>query len=73
MALRNVVLEIGTEEIPYRFIPDALVALKQGAASALTGSRIGFKDVNAYATPRRLVLIASGVEEQHYSDRKSVV
>ena len=41
MALKNVVLEIGTEEIPYRFIPDALAALKQGAASALRGSPAG--------------------------------
>ena len=71
MALKNVVLEIGTEKIPYRFIPDALAALKQGAASALTGSRIGFKDVNAYATPRRLVMIASEVEEQQQALKES--
>lgn len=63
MALRNVLLEIGTEEIPSRFIPDALRALKSMAEEALGGARIGYKEVRTYATPRRLVMMASDVDE----------
>ena len=50
MALKNVLLEIGTEEIPSRFIPDALASLKKSAESALEASRIAFQEVRVYAT-----------------------
>ncbi|MBQ9564831.1 MAG: glycine--tRNA ligase subunit beta [Synergistaceae bacterium] len=63
MSLKNVLLEIGTEEIPSRFIPDALNALKESAEKALGEARIVFKEVRTYATPRRLVLMASEVDE----------
>ena len=64
MVLKNVLLEIGTEEIPYRFIPGALASLKKNAEAALEAGRIGFRDVNVYATPRRLVMMAAEVEEE---------
>ncbi|MBR1673024.1 MAG: glycine--tRNA ligase subunit beta [Fretibacterium sp.] len=63
MALKNVLLEIGTEEIPSRFIPDALALLKKNAGAALEASRIAFQEVRVYATPRRLVMIAVNVDE----------
>lgn len=63
MAIKNVLLEIGTEEIPSRFIPDALNLLRDNAAKAFNLNRIGFKDIKTYATPRRLVLAASEVDE----------
>ncbi|MBQ7578377.1 MAG: glycine--tRNA ligase subunit beta [Synergistaceae bacterium] len=63
MPIKNVLLEIGTEEIPSRFIPDALESLKQKAEESFTANRIEFKDVKTYATPRRLVLMASNVSD----------
>ncbi|MBQ9582439.1 MAG: glycine--tRNA ligase subunit beta, partial [Synergistaceae bacterium] len=63
MAIKNVLLEIGTEEIPSRFIPDALNNLKASAGEALNANRIEFKDINTYATPRRLVLMISDVSD----------
>ena len=63
MAIKNVLLEIGTEEIPSRFIPDALTSLKAGAEQSLKASRLEFRDVKAYATPRRLVLMISNVSD----------
>lgn len=63
MAIKNVLLEIGTEEIPSRFIPDALSALKKNSESLFSANRLAFKDANTYATPRRLVLIVTGVSE----------
>ena len=53
--IRNVLLEIGTEEIPSRFIPDAMASLKRMAEEALEARRIGFKEARVYGTPRRLV------------------
>lgn len=63
MALKNIVLEIGTEEIPSRFIPDALVSLRTGAEAAFEANRIDFKDIQTYATPRRLVLLITEASE----------
>lgn len=64
MAIKNVLLEIGTEEIPSRFIPDSLNALKKNAEASFSANRITFKDAKTYATPRRLVLILTGVSEK---------
>ena len=63
MAIKNILLEIGTEEIPSRFIPDALEALKNNAQAAFASNRIEFKDAKTYATPRRLVLIITNASE----------
>ena len=63
MPIKNVLLEIGTEEIPSRFIPDALESLKTKAEESFTSNRIEFKDVKTYATPRRLVLMLSNVSD----------
>ena len=83
MALRNVILEIGTEELPSRFLPETLRSLERLAVSALSDNRLGFKDVRTYATPRRLVLHIRELDETQSSsvsllkrpdrDRKSVV
>ena len=63
MAIKNVVLEIGTEEIPSRFIPDSLSVLKKNAEAIFAANRLDFRDANTYATPRRLVLIVTGVSD----------
>lgn len=63
MTIKNVLLEIGTEEIPSRFIPDSLEALSKNARAAFAANRLTFRDAKTYATPRRLVLIVNGVSE----------
>lgn len=67
MALRNVILEIGTEELPSRFLPETLRSLERLAVSALSDNRLGFKDVRTYATPRRLVLHIRELDETQSS------
>ncbi len=63
MAIKNILLEIGTEEIPSRFIPDALETLKKNAEASFAANRIKFKDAKTYATPRRLVLIVTNAND----------
>ena len=63
MPIKNVLLEIGTEEIPSRFIPDALKAMKERAEASLSANRLAFRDVKTYATPRRLTLIITNVSD----------
>ncbi|NLL36711.1 MAG: glycine--tRNA ligase subunit beta [Fretibacterium sp.] len=63
MKLKNVVLEIGTEEIPSRFLPPMIEELRGFAEEALESARLGFKDIQVYATPRRLVLMIGTLDE----------
>jgi len=60
---RDLVLEIGTEEIPARFMPPALADLKEAAASLLAGERLQAQSIAAYGTPRRLAIYVKGLEE----------
>jgi glycyl-tRNA synthetase beta chain len=61
---KDVILEIGTEEIPSRFIVSMLGTLKALAAESLAQLRIPFNDVRTYATPRRLVLSVHGLADR---------
>mgnify|MGYP002623451541 CR=1 FL=1 len=63
MAIKNILLEIGTEEIPSRFIPGAMETLKKNAEASFSANRITFHAANTYATPRRLVLLINGASD----------
>lgn len=65
-------LEIGTEELPYRFIPQAIEQLRNGFENFLNNNKIGFEKVDVYATPRRLAVIVSGLEEKSQDETKIV-
>ncbi len=58
---RDLILEVGTEEIPARFMPPALEDLARIAREGLEAERIGFGSVRTYGTPRRLVLHVEAV------------
>ena len=57
-------LEIGTEELPYRFIPQAINQLKTGFEGFLIDNKLSYEKVEVYATPRRLAVIISGLSEK---------
>jgi glycyl-tRNA synthetase beta chain len=63
-ATRDLLLEIGTEEIPARFIPRALEDLAAAARASLEAKRLTHGEMNVYGTPRRLVLAVRGIVEQ---------
>ncbi len=65
-------LEIGTEELPYRFIPSAIEQLKTGFEKLLNDNKVGFDKVDVYATPRRLAVIISGLEAKSPDEEKVV-
>ena len=61
---KDLLLEIGTEEIPARFMSGVLKQLKQVAAAKLTELRISCKEIQVLGTPRRLVLIVREMAEE---------
>jgi len=56
-------LEIGTEELPYKFISSALNQLKDSLSKILEENKIEFNDIITYGTPRRLCVIIDGISE----------
>jgi len=58
---RELLLEIGTEELPAGYVPATVDQLAGSARAALEEARIGFKTVESQGTPRRLVLRVAGL------------
>ena len=61
--MEKLLFEIGTEEIPAKFMPNILAQLNELAEKKMTELRIPFESVKTYGTPRRMTFIASGVAE----------
>lgn len=60
---KDLLLEIGTEEIPARMMPDILAQLQSLGEKTLRENRINFESIKSLGTPRRLALLATGVDE----------
>lgn len=65
-------LEIGTEELPYKFIPQAINQLRMGFENFLNSNKVDFEKIDVYATPRRLAVIVSGLVEKSADEEKIV-
>ncbi len=61
---KELLLEIGTEEIPAEFMPKVQVDMDAMIRKELAAARIAHGAVKVMATPRRLVLIVSEVAEK---------
>ena len=64
---QKLLFEIGTEEIPAKFMPGILDQLKGLAEKKLQELRVPFTSVTVFGTPRRMTFIADGVEETQAS------
>lgn len=60
----ELILEIGTEEIPSGYITDGLRQLKGLSEEIFKKNRILYNQIDTYGTPRRLVLVARGMSEK---------
>ena len=54
-------LEVGTEDLPARFLTPALRQMKDNTGKILKDSHIHFSDVRIFGTPRRLAAVADGI------------
>ncbi|MBB5173929.1 glycine--tRNA ligase subunit beta [Texcoconibacillus texcoconensis] len=63
MSNRSFLLEIGLEEMPARFVDDAMHQLADRVTTWLGEHRISYGDVEKYATPRRLAVKVLEVAE----------
>jgi glycyl-tRNA synthetase beta chain len=72
---KEFLLEIGTEEIPSRFINPALEKMKELFTDLLASGRVAIENgtIQTFGTPRRLVLCAPQLAERQQDISKEVI
>jgi glycyl-tRNA synthetase beta chain len=70
MLSRTFLLEIGTEELPARFMEDALRSLRENAREELRLARLPHGEIRTLGTPRRLALLVSGLADRQQDLRE---
>ena len=69
----ELIVEIGTEEIPSRMIPRAMSDIEKSAFRFLSDHRIPAERMESMATPRRLVLHAIGIPRRQEARETELV
>lgn len=65
-------LEIGTEELPYKFIPQAIEQLKANFENFFQTNKLQFTSVEVFATPRRLAVIVNNLADKQQDVEKII-
>ncbi|SFA70499.1 glycyl-tRNA synthetase beta chain [Lentibacillus halodurans] len=68
----DVLVEIGLEELPARFVDDAEKQLLDNTKNWLDDSRISFSSIISFSTPRRLAVLIKDVAEEQTSLEEEV-
>jgi glycyl-tRNA synthetase beta chain len=71
--MENLLLEIGSEEIPAGYIRPALNALSEKLLQRLDDARIDHGDAMVYGTPRRLAIVVKNVASKQKSVKSELV
>lgn len=70
---RDLLFEIGTEELPARFIEPALESLKNYTLTKLNTLEIPFEDLKVAGTCRRLTLFLKGLAEKQKDKEEEIL
>ncbi|MGH7231565.1 MAG: glycine--tRNA ligase subunit beta [Nitrospiraceae bacterium] len=70
---KELLLEIGTEELPYQFVPMAVTGLREAGERLFKEHRLAHGTVRTLGTPRRLVLVADSLAERQTAVVKEVM
>ncbi|MFH1059087.1 MAG: glycine--tRNA ligase subunit beta, partial [Pseudomonadota bacterium] len=69
--MSELLFEIGSEEMPARFVRPAMAAIRDLASQELTRLGLGFGEIDSHGTPRRLCLVITGLAPRQ-ADRQEV-
>ncbi len=72
MAVHDLLLEIGCEEIPARFMNAGLKQLEEKAGKLCREYRLDFEDVSIAGTPRRFVLFIKDLAEEQRGQEEKI-
>lgn len=70
--MNKYLLEIGTEELPYKFILQAIEQLKANFENFFQTNKLEFDSVEVFATPRRLAVIVNNLADKQQDVEKVV-
>jgi len=65
-------LEVGVEELPYKFIPMAIEQLQNGFKTFFETNNINYGKIKVMATPRRLAVLVDGLSDTQPDTEKVV-
>ena len=63
MRTENLLIEIGTEELPPKSLAKLALAFRDNIQGIFTDNDLTFSQVNWYASPRRLAVVVEGLSE----------
>lgn len=69
----DLLVELGTEEIPAGYLAKAMVALEERAQEKLGETRFRFESVRCLGTPRRLTLLIAGLADRQQDLEEEMV
>jgi len=69
---KNILIEIGVEEIPARFLTGIISDLKEKTSSKLKSYRVDFEKIETYGTPRRVTIFIEKISAKQKSLEKEV-
>ncbi len=69
----ELLFEIGTEELPYHFVSQALESLGEAAGRLFKEHRLTHGDIRTYGTPRRLVLTVDALADRQLASVKEAI
>lgn len=69
---KDLLLEIGMEEVPARFVRGAMDQFKEKTVKWLEESRLEYGAVRIFATPRRLAVLVEGLAERQQDRHEEV-
>lgn len=70
--MNKYLLEIGVEELPYKFIPDAEKQLIAAFEKFIKENKLSFSNIKTFATPRRLSVLIDGLPDKKEDITKTV-
>ncbi|HUU55787.1 MAG TPA: glycine--tRNA ligase subunit beta, partial [bacterium] len=70
---KDLLFEIGCEELPPAVVADARAQLNRLTEKSFAENRLPLASVAAFATPRRLVVVARGVPPRQEREVKNIV
>lgn len=69
---RDLLFEIGSEEIPASYVPPALAQLSDSVARELASARLLYESITSFSTPRRLCVVCRGVADRQKRETRVV-
>jgi len=64
MSTRDLLIEIGTEELPPKALKRLSQAFEKCITDGLQAAELAYENINAYASPRRLAILVTALEEK---------